>query len=176
MRLVFFILSLIMFLVGIFGLYVEYQGERIIVREPVAEFVITEEVEQITLPPIEEVLRADGIYINLEKMELVVEKDSNMRVYTIGAIRKGMKNYNTPRGDFEALYKTENHLSSYFNVWMPYSVQFEGDYFLHGYPTYNDDARTPVPYGTSGGCIRMNTSDMKEIYKLIEIGMPIIIE
>lgn len=122
----------------------------------------------------------EGIYINLEKMELELVKRNGIlrtsKTYPLLAIRKGFKNFNTPRGDFKALYKTENHLSSYFDVWMPYSIQFHGDYFLHGYPTYNDEERTPVPWGISGGCIRMDTEDMKEIFELVELGMPITIK
>ena len=116
-----------------------------------------------------------GIYVDLDKMELETFDGEVSKFFPIGAIRKDFNKYNTPTGDFEALYKTENHLSSLFDVWMPYSVQFYGDYFLHGYPTYNDTERTPVPYGLSGGCIRMDTEDMKEIYEFVEIGIPIII-
>ena len=144
--------------------------------EPVVvEVPIIEEIEE-SVPAIEEILKADGIYVNLDKMELEMFNNGVSIIYEIGAIREGFENFNTPRGDFEALYKAENHLSSLFNLWMPYSVQFEGDYFLHGYPTYNNIERTLVPYGTSGGCIRMSTEDMKEIFEFIEIGMPIIIE
>lgn len=119
--------------------------------------------------------KSDGIYIDLSKKELELWQDGRVRLFPILAIREGFKNYNTPTGDFEALYKNVNHLSSYFDVWMPYSIQFYGDYFLHGYPTYNDEARTLVPFGTSGGCIRMNTEDMKEIFEATKIGTPIII-
>jgi hypothetical protein len=123
----------------------------------------------------EEEVLPDGVYIHLDSMELTLWDDGVRSVYPVLAIREGFKNFNTPRGEFSALTKEVNHLSSYFDVWMPYSVQFYGDYFLHGYPTYNDEDRTPVPYGISGGCIRMDTEDMKEIFEFLELGMPVVI-
>ena len=142
------------------------------------EATTTEPIGQIILKPaLKPVKDVDYLHIKLDDKAAFLFIDGVVyKEYSLLAIREGFAKYNTPRGDFKALYKTENHLSSYFDVWMPYSIQFYGDYFLHGYPTYNDADRTPVPYGTSGGCIRMNTEDMKEIYKLVSIGMPIFIE
>lgn len=191
-----FLLSLFI----VIGIYVYFKQEEEIEYIEVEDIEIVEELPFIDLdyfPPYEyeesnlnnpdgwitkeqmmQVLdpQPDGIYIHLDSMELTLWKDGEITIYPILAIREGFRNFNTPRGDFEALYMTENHLSSLFDVWMPFSVQFSGDYFLHGYPTFNDADRTPVPYGTSGGCIRMNTDDMEEIFNLIDIGTPIIIK
>lgn len=177
-----FLLSLFI----IVGLYVylnkEEEIEYIEVEDIIKVIYDTPVIEILPAMPVkneiiqEKQIEPNGIYIHLESMELSLWKDGELTIYPILAIREGFRNFNTPRGDFEALYMTENHLSSLFDVWMPYSVQFSGDYFLHGYPTYNDAERTPVPYGTSGGCIRMNTDDMEEIYNLIDIGTPIIIK
>ena len=79
----------------------------------------------------------------------------------------------TPTGSFEALTKEENHFSSIGKVWMPYSVQFHGDYFIHGWPYY--PGGEPVPQGYSGGCVRLSVEDAKELYALIKVGMPILV-
>lgn len=137
----------------------------ILVTQPIIEKEVEKELVET---------KPDGVNIDLDKMEMEIWQDGELfKKYPLLAIRKGFRNFNTPTGEFKALTKEINHLSSYFDVWMPYSVQFYGDYFLHGYPTYNDDARTLVPYGTSGGCIRMNTEDMKEIFEFIKVGTPI---
>ena len=60
---------------------------------------------------------------------------------------------------------------------MPYSIHFKDDFFLHGDLTYNNAERTPVPGGgKSGGCVRLSTEDMREIYNFLSIGDPIIIK
>jgi len=117
----------------------------------------------------------DYILIDLQSETLWLIKDGIEKAYPVLAYRAEGSKYDTPKGSFQTGYKSKNHLSSYFDVWMPYSIQFNGDFFLHGYPTYNDPARTPVPWGISGGCIRMDTEDMKEIYEQTPYGTPIII-
>ena len=53
-------------------------------------------------------------------------------------------------------------------------IQFDGNYFIHGWPYYPDG--TSVAKGYSGGCIRLSTEDAEELYGLVDIDMPIIIE
>ena len=82
----------------------------------------------------------------------------------IASIRNYGSKFDTPIGEFEALTKEKNHFSTYGEVWMPYSVQFHGDFYIHGWPYY--PGGKPVARGYSGGCIRLETADMEELYKL----------
>jgi len=81
--------------------------------------------------------------------------------------------WETPSGKYQVLLKERNHFSSIGSVWMPYSIQFRGNYFIHGWPTYPDG--TPVDAGFSGGCIRLSTVDAGEVYKFAEKNTPIFI-
>jgi D-alanyl-D-alanine carboxypeptidase len=74
--------------------------------------------------------------------------------------------WQTPLGTFDMSYKRENHFSSIGHVWMPYSMHFFGNYFIHGWPYYSDG--TPVARGYSGGCIRLNTPDAEQIYGFVD--------
>lgn len=56
---------------------------------------------------------------------------------------------------------------------MPFSMQFQGNFFIHGWPYYSGGA--PVPEGYSGGCIRMSTDEMAEIYAFADRGTPVIV-
>jgi hypothetical protein len=81
--------------------------------------------------------------------------------------------WETPRGQFRILTKEENHRSSITDVWMPYSMQFLGNYFIHGWPYYDD--LTPVGLGYSGGCIRLETTDAEEVFSFAERGTPLVV-
>ena len=51
---------------------------------------------------------------------------------------------------------------------MPYSMQFFGNFFIHGWPYYPDG--TDVNEGYSGGCIRLTTEDAEQVYKFADYG------
>jgi D-alanyl-D-alanine carboxypeptidase/lipoprotein-anchoring transpeptidase ErfK/SrfK len=81
--------------------------------------------------------------------------------------------WETPTGDYKVLAKTVSGYSAIGNVWMPYSIQFYGNYLMHGWPAYEDG--TPVPQGFSGGCIRLSDADAKVVYEFVKLGTPILV-
>lgn len=76
--------------------------------------------------------------------------------------------WETPTGTYVIGAKEPKHFSSIGGTWMPYSMQFYGNFFIHGWPTYPDG--TPVAKGYSGGCIRLATEDAREVYLFAESG------
>jgi hypothetical protein len=111
---------------------------------------------------------------NLRTMELTL--------YENGAVSKKMKIlakgkqgswWETPTGNYKVLGKSINSYSSIGNVWMPYSVQFYGNYFIHGWPYY--DEGTPVSQSYSGGCIRLSTEDAWMVFNFVNVGMPVLV-
>lgn len=81
--------------------------------------------------------------------------------------------WETPTGAYQALNREENHFSSIGGVWMPWSVQFYGNFFIHGWPYFSDERDVPSTY--SGGCIRLSTEDAKKVYDFVVPGMPILV-
>ena len=81
--------------------------------------------------------------------------------------------WETPAGLYKISSKEKSHFSSFGGVYMPYSMQFQGNFFIHG-PTYYPDG-TPTASTYSGGCIRLSLDDVKEIYRLAEIGTPMLV-
>ena len=106
------------------------------------------------------------IVANLSDMTIatVDREREEIIFYPILSIRPSGK-YATPTGTFKALTKEKNHFSSIGKVWMPWSVQFFENYYIHGWPYYPDG--TDVAPGYSGGCIRLSTEDAEELYKFI---------
>jgi D-alanyl-D-alanine carboxypeptidase (penicillin-binding protein 5/6) len=76
--------------------------------------------------------------------------------------------FETPSGFYQVLTKEQNHLSTIGNVYMPYSMQFYGNYFIHGWPYYPDG--TPVATSYSGGCIRLSTEDAAKVFAFADRG------
>jgi D-alanyl-D-alanine endopeptidase (penicillin-binding protein 7) len=76
--------------------------------------------------------------------------------------------YETPSGYYSVLTREENHLNRREQVYMPYSMQFYGNYFIHGWPYFTDGK--PVATTYSGGCIRLSSDDAKKVYGFVQKG------
>jgi len=105
-----------------------------------------------------------------------------LRVYTEGQVAKEVKIltkgregswWETPAGVYRIESKEESHFSSFGQVYQPWSMAFQGNFFIHGWPHYPDG--TPVSSQFSGGCIRLSDADAKAVYDLVTVGTPVIV-
>ena len=105
-----------------------------------------------------------------------------LRVYADGAVvkevpikTKGREGswWETPAGLYKIETKETNHFSSFGHVYQPWSMVFQGNFFIHGWP-YEPDG-TPVATAYSGGCIRLATPDAKAVYDLVKVGTPVLV-
>ena len=96
--------------------------------------------------------------------------DGDSVLHTFPILSKGKEGtfWETPTGSYEIGTKEFKHFSTIGGTWMPYSMQFYGNFFIHGWPSYPDG--TPVAKGYSGGCIRLSTDDAKAVYEFASIG------
>lgn len=111
------------------------------------------------------------IDVDINQQALVMYKDG--KVFAAFEISSGKKGYATPKGEFRVLSKQENHWSAQYHLWMPYSLNFSGGYFIHelpywpsGYREGEDHLGRPV----SHGCIRLGIGAAKEVYDYSEVG------
>ena len=81
--------------------------------------------------------------------------------------------WETPAGLYSIQAKKPNHFSSIGHVYQPWSMVFQGNFFIHGWP-YEPDG-TPVASTYSGGCIRLTTADAKTVYDLVSVGTPVLV-
>ncbi|PIR44207.1 hypothetical protein COV23_01115 [Candidatus Wolfebacteria bacterium CG10_big_fil_rev_8_21_14_0_10_31_9] len=116
----------------------------------------------------------DFIEVNLSAMTLYVYKGGE-KVLSIPVKSKGREGswWETPAGIYKAGQKEKNHFSSLGKVYQPWSIPFQGNFFIHGWPYYSDG--TPVSKQYSGGCIRLETEDAEKVYEFVEFGMPILV-
>ncbi len=118
--------------------------------------------------------KASFVEANLTEMTVRVYKDGE-EALVVPIKSKGREGswWETPSGLYRAEGKERNHFSSFGKVFMPWSIPFQGNFFIHGWP-YHEDG-TPVPEGYSGGCIRLEDQYAEQVFNLVEVGMPILV-
>lgn len=114
------------------------------------------------------------IEVDLKDMKINAYENGKV-VNTFPAKSKGKEGswWETTTGLYSVGVKRVNHFSSISQVWMPYGIQFYGNFFIHGWP-YDSFGNLLQP-GSSGGCIRMNTDDAKKLFEFAETGMPVLV-
>lgn len=100
---------------------------------------------------------------------------SGTSVREVPILTKGREGswWETPAGLYTIESKSRNHFSSFGRVYQPWSMAFQGNFFIHGWPYYPNGTDVSSQY--SGGCIRLSTEDAKEIYALAERGTPVLV-
>ena len=90
------------------------------------------------------------VEVNLQKMLLTLYENGEVKE-EFPVLSKGREGswWETPTGKYKALTKEVNHFSSIGKVWMPWSIQFYGNFFIHGWPYHQNGE--PVPKSYSGG-------------------------
>lgn len=118
--------------------------------------------------------QATFIFADLAAMKIYLyEKGEVQKEFPILTKGKEGSWWETPAGLYKVETKAKNHFSSFGKVNQPWSMSFQGNFFIHGWPTYPDG--TPVSSTYSGGCIRLSDSSAKEIYNAVSVGTPILI-
>lgn len=117
---------------------------------------------------------ASFIEADLSAMKISVYKDG-AAVFEAPILTKGREGswWETPAGLYQIESKEKNHFSSMGHVYQPWSMVFQGNFFIHGWPYYPDG--TPVASTYSGGCIRLADKDAETIYNLTSAGMPVLV-
>jgi len=118
--------------------------------------------------------KMDFITADLDQMKLRVFKQGEIiKEVPIGAKGREGSWWETPVGLYKIEAKHKKAYSNFAGVYMPYSLVFEGNFLIHGWPYY--PSGKPVSSTYSGGCIRLFDEDAKEIYNLAEVGMPVLV-
>ncbi len=114
------------------------------------------------------------IEANLSEMKVRFYRDGVLEK-EVAILTKGKEGswWETPAGLYEIQSKSENHFSSFGHVYQPWSMAFQGNFFIHGWPYYPDG--TPVASAYSGGCIRLSDADAEALYKLVSVHTPVLV-
>ena len=114
------------------------------------------------------------IEVDLSKMELRYWENGAVAL-EVPVEAKGKLGtwWETPPGLYKVQSKIESHNSSFGRVIMPWNLPFQGNFFIHGWPSYYDG--TPATSGFSGGCIRLSVDNAETLFTMVEVGTPILI-
>lgn len=114
------------------------------------------------------------IAVDLTTMVLTLYQDGSATMkYPILAKGAPGSLYETPAGFYTVLTKAQDHWSGEEQTHLPWSVQFYGNYFIHGWPSYDDSS--PVNTSYVGGDIRLSTEEAKSVYDFADIGTGIFV-
>lgn len=117
---------------------------------------------------------ANFIEADLSQMSLRLYK-AGVLAKEVPILTKGKEGswWETPAGIYKIGSKEKSHFSSFGHVYQPWSMTFQGNFFIHGWPYHPDG--TPVASTYSGGCIRLSDDDAQSIYELADVGMPVLV-
>jgi lipoprotein-anchoring transpeptidase ErfK/SrfK len=117
----------------------------------------------------QEIPAAPSKRVEIDKTTQMLRAYEGDRLVLQSRVSTGRRN-GTPSGSYRVQGKQRMHYSRlYDNAPMPYSVQFHGHYFIHGF--------TSVPNRpASHGCVRLPLKDgnpAKVFFEWVEVGTPI---
>ena len=109
-----------------------------------------------------------AIVVNLRSMTMdTYENDVFRKRYPVLATGNP-RTTPTPVGKFKVLTKYKNAFSSLSHVWMPWSMRFYKEYYIHEVPYYPSGAKVTSKY--SLGCLRLGEGDAQEVYEWADLG------
>lgn len=114
------------------------------------------------------------IEADLTKMRIVYYEEG-VELFSAPILSKGKDGswWETPAGLYDIELKKKDHFSSFGNVHQPWSMVFQGNFFIHGWPKYPNGE--PVSEGYSGGCIRLGDEDAEALFKLVSVHTPVLV-
>ncbi|MBI2514699.1 L,D-transpeptidase family protein [Candidatus Wolfebacteria bacterium] len=118
--------------------------------------------------------KANFIEADLSGMKLRLYENGEV-IKEVPILSKGKEGswWETPAGLYKIESKEKNHFSSFGKVYQPWSLQFQGNFFIHGWPYYPDGR--PVRGDYSGGCIRLSSEDAKAVFDAVKLGTPVLV-
>lgn len=107
-----------------------------------------------------------AILIDLSAMRLELYQDGE-RTDSLTLVATGKRGtpWETVAGNYFVSAKNLRHYSAVGKIWLPYSIQFSPNLFIHGIPTG----------GGSGGSLRLKNEDAKAVYDFTEVGTPVFV-
>ena len=118
--------------------------------------------------------KATFVEVDLTQMIARVYKEG-VPVLEVPVKTKGKSGswWETPAGLYKIETKEKTHYSTMGHVTQPWSMKFQGNFFIHGIPYYENG--TPVATSFSGGCIRLENEGAKKIFDQVTVGTPILV-
>ena len=79
----------------------------------------------------------------------------------------------TQAGLYKVETKKEEHFSAIGQVYQPWSLSFQSNFYIHGWSKSAD--KTPITEDFAGDCIRLNDADAERLFNEVVVGTPILV-
>ena len=115
----------------------------------------------------------EGKYIDIsisDQVMTIFEDGVKVSSFLISSGKYGMS---TPLGIYSVKKKEPNHWSSTYGLWMPFSMNFHGAYYIHELPYWPNGYREGEDHlgiRVSHGCIRLGVGPAEYVFNWSEIG------
>ena len=115
------------------------------------------------------------IEISIDKQRLTAWRDGKV-IYRF-VISTGREGFETPTGHYRVIVKIANAWSRKWSVWMPWAMNWHGNYFIHQLP-HKDGSSEHIGASNLGkpashGCVRVNVGDAEKLFKWASVGTPV---
>ncbi len=100
--------------------------------------------------------------------------EDGVLVFEFPIVKKGESGtfWETPAGLYEVEKKKQAHFASFGQVYLPHSIAFQGNFYIHGTPYYETG---DVPTTTAQGGIELSAADAKELYDVVTLNTPVLV-
>jgi hypothetical protein len=118
----------------------------------------------------------EGKYIDISISNQVMTLFEDGRKINSFLVSTGKYGMPTPLGTFSVKKKEPNHWSSTYGLWMPFSMNFYGAFYIHELPYWPNGYRegeNHLGIRVSHGCIRLGIGPAEYAFNWAEIGTPI---
>lgn len=100
------------------------------------------------------------------------ERGVLLKDYPIVKKGEGGTFWETPAGLYEVERKKTKHFASFGQVYLPHSMSFQGNFYIHGTPYFETgEAAT----STKQGGIELASENAEELYSLVTINTPVLV-
>lgn len=118
----------------------------------------------------------EGKYIDISipnQTMTLFEDGRKINSFLVSTGKYGMP---TPLGTFSINKKEPNHWSSTYGLWMPFSMNFYGSFYIHELPYWPSGYRegeSHLGIRVSHGCVRLGIGPAEYVFNWAEIGTPV---
>jgi serine-type D-Ala-D-Ala endopeptidase (penicillin-binding protein 7) len=80
--------------------------------------------------------------------------------------------FETPAGLYEVEHKKVKHYTSFSQMYLPHSISFQGNFYIHGTPFYETGEKAT---STQRSGIELSDEDADDLYTLVALGTPVLV-
>jgi len=92
-------------------------------------------------------------------------------------ISTGRPGYDTPTGHYKVIVKISNAWSRKWSVWMPWAMNWHGNYFIHQLPHKDGSSvnigASRLGHPDSHGCVRVGVGNAETLFHWASVGTPV---